>query len=142
MSGSSPAGARHECADDGFTLVELLVVMVVVAVLAAVAVPVYLHQRQEAVEVSVKQDLKAVALAEETHMVDTRTYLAVAATTSPVIGTAVEIDPATTVVVTLNAGASEYCITATHRGLAGPRVFVSNGGGLQDPDVTTCPPSF
>ncbi|WP_432484031.1 prepilin-type N-terminal cleavage/methylation domain-containing protein [Kineococcus esterisolvens] len=128
--------------EDGFTLVELLVVVAVVALLAAVAVPVYLHQRDGAVAVAVKQDLKAVALAEETHMTDERAYLAVPATTSPVIGTPVEVDDETTVAVVLNADASAYCVTATHPDLSGARVLVSTRGGLQDPGVGGCPASF
>lgn len=54
----------------GFTLVELLVVVIIVGVLAAVAVPVFLNQRKKAVDASLKADLRALIHAQETYMVD------------------------------------------------------------------------
>lgn len=46
--------------EDGFTLVELLVVMVVIGVLAAIAVPAYLGAQREAYEASAKADVRAI----------------------------------------------------------------------------------
>lgn len=47
--------------ETGFTLVELLVVMVVIGVLAAMAVPTFLGQRRKAHETAAKSDVSRIA---------------------------------------------------------------------------------
>lgn len=49
--------------DDGFTLVELLVVIVVIAVLAGIAVPLFVGQREKAYDAAAKSDLRNLASA-------------------------------------------------------------------------------
>ena len=61
----------------GFTLVELLVVMVVVGVLAGIAVPTINMQRRKAYEASAKSDVKAITSAVLTQFVDASTVLTV-----------------------------------------------------------------
>jgi prepilin-type N-terminal cleavage/methylation domain-containing protein len=60
--------------EQGFTLIELLVVMIIIGVLAAIAVPVFLSQRQRAAEATVAADLRTVAQLMETYYVDQGTY--------------------------------------------------------------------
>lgn len=52
--------------DPGFSLIELLVVVIIVGLLAAIATPIYLNQHKKAVDASIKADIKALATAAET----------------------------------------------------------------------------
>ncbi|OJV80283.1 MAG: hypothetical protein BGO37_02600 [Cellulomonas sp. 73-92] len=55
---------------DGFALIELLVVMIIVAVLAAIAIPIFLSQRQKAAETAAKSDVANVGREVVSYYVD------------------------------------------------------------------------
>ena len=59
---------RHR--ERGFTLIELLVVIVVIAILAAIAIPVFINQRQKAYASQVQSALKNAATAVEAYATD------------------------------------------------------------------------
>jgi type IV pilus assembly protein PilA len=58
----------------GFTLIELLVVIIIIGILAAIAIPVFLKQRQKGYDAGVKSDLRNAATAEETYLTDNSVY--------------------------------------------------------------------
>lgn len=57
--------------EDGFTLIEILVVVLIIGILTAIAIPVFLNQRKQALDTQLRNDMKTVATWLETNKVKT-----------------------------------------------------------------------
>jgi type IV pilus assembly protein PilA len=58
----------------GFTLIELMIVVVIIGVLAALAIPKFANTKQKAYVAQMKSDLKNLATAEEAYFYDWTAY--------------------------------------------------------------------
>jgi type IV pilus assembly protein PilA len=135
--------------EQGFTLIELLVVMIIIGILAAIAIPVFLNQRKNAVDASYKSDLRTVANEMESYYTDNEVYPATAPSNASAganvtgVGGAsgVRVSKNTKISVAYNTATNAYCILASNVSGKGSHdwVYVSSQGGLQPAATTTCP---
>jgi type IV pilus assembly protein PilA len=150
--------ATQRQGEAGFTLMELLVVMLIVAVLAAIAIPAFFNQTHKANDASAKSDAKTAQTAMEAYRTDHEgDYLGASpAALANIEGTlSGDVPPASsknTLAVSAsggfvgNAGTDSYRITVTNAD-TGNRFWVDRSSpGLQALGCTTggnggCPTS-
>jgi prepilin-type N-terminal cleavage/methylation domain-containing protein len=123
---------------EGFTLIELLVVIIIIGILAAIAIPVFLNQRQKGVDAGIKSDLKQVANELESSFTDAQTY-------NPAVD--IQITTGNEFDGGLNALGTAYCVSAfnekgSHNAAGNEYVYISDQGGLQPSAVVVCPGGY
>jgi type IV pilus assembly protein PilA len=64
--------------EDGFTLIELMVVVLIIAILIAIAIPTFLGARARAQDRAAQSNLRNALTAEKTYYTDHQTYVATA----------------------------------------------------------------
>jgi type IV pilus assembly protein PilA len=68
--------SRRSDDEQGFTLIELMVVVLIIAILIAIAIPTFLGARQRAQDRAAQSDLRNALTAEKTEYTDTQVYSA------------------------------------------------------------------
>jgi len=92
----------------GFTLIELMMVVVIIGLLASVLIPRFAHTREKAFMASMKADLRNLATAEESYFYDYTSY-----TTN--LGGLPSFRPSTGVTIAVNeATMGGWSATASH----------------------------
>ena len=128
---------RSKDTDQGFTLVELLVVIIILGILAAIAIPVFLNHRERAADSAAKSDLRNLAQFEEGYLVGHQRYATIADVVAA--GDGVRVSPKVTLSVVVYSGASGYCLSAKHVGSRTTWFLDSLAGGIQPKGSTGCP---
>ena len=129
-----PAMSSRTRHDPGFTLVELLVVIIIIGILASIAVPVFLNQRRRAIETGMKTDLRMVAQLQETYYSDLQTYAPSVAVIEVALAPDLNLSP-NNVVTVVNLSATAFCLRAQNPSAADDYFWDSDGGGLLDRGV-------
>jgi prepilin-type N-terminal cleavage/methylation domain-containing protein len=130
--------------DDGFTLVELLVVMVIIGILSGIAFPALAAQTKKAKFAALKSQLKAAATAQEERLTDGLPYavpgpvgLADLVAEGFVLSHGVVL---TIVDDDMTANGRGYCLRAHHETLtaADDYFYASTGPNAGRPTKTAC----
>ena len=121
--------------DQGFTLIELLVVIIIIGILAAIAIPVFLNQREKGYKADMKSALKNMATAVESAATETGgDYTGTALAdleTDEGFNYSADLNPAV-----VSADASGYCLSVTDDRLTGVTFYYDSDTGV--PSETAC----
>jgi type IV pilus assembly protein PilA len=111
--------------NEGFTLIELMIVIAIIGILAAIAIPQFSAYRTRSYNSSAESDLRNAATAQEAYYVDHQTYVADPQTN--LVGATYGLYTSANVVLDGGAAAQQYTMTSYHT--SGNKTFTLTGPG-------------
>ncbi len=111
--------------NEGFTLIELMIVIAIIGILAAIAIPQFSAYRTRSYNAAAEADLRNAATAQEAYYVDNQHYVNNPATN--LYGATYGFYTSQKVTVAGTAGSSQYTMTAFHE--SGNKTYTITGPG-------------
>ncbi len=114
MSEGNPVGDRRTGSRAGFTLIEVLIVVVLIGILATVAVPKYAATKEKSYIATMKSDLRNVRDAQERYFYHKATYY-----DGPVPHADLDFEPSKEVSITFESvSSSGWAATSSYTGIS------------------------
>jgi type IV pilus assembly protein PilA len=110
--------------DEGFTLIELMIVIAIIGILAAIAIPQFSAYRMRSYNAAAEADLRNAATAQEAYFVDNSHY---ANAVTGILGSTYGLFTSDKVTVTTSGDTSGYTLTSFHS--SGDKTYSLSGPG-------------